>query len=94
MTHSAENFFEPNESESHMSTRQVPDQSTKTEISVEQRQLTELQDLGFHWEESVRLLYLRTHLHENAEMRQRLMADYRMHFARWLYEHGTVNEES
>ncbi|GLV58862.1 hypothetical protein KDH_56900 [Dictyobacter sp. S3.2.2.5] len=50
-------------------------------------------DSGFQWDEAVTLLNLREHLYENAEMRQRITEDYRMHFVKWLYEQGLVNDE-
>jgi len=49
-------------------------------------------EMGFVWEEAVKLLNLREHLYENAEMRQRLADDSRMLFARWLYEQGEMSE--
>ena len=51
-----------------------------------------LLDAGFEWEEANMLLHLRDHLHENGEMRQRMADDYRMHFARWLYEQGEITD--
>ncbi len=51
-----------------------------------------LMNAGFVWEEAVMLLYLREHLYENAEMRQRMTDDLRIHFARWLYANGEMNE--
>jgi hypothetical protein len=56
----------------------------------EQLLLDYLLDMGFTWEESVRLAHIREHLYEGAEMRERMTDDYRMHFARWLYEHGEI----
>ena len=49
-------------------------------------------EMGFAWEEAVKLLNLREHLSENAEMHQRLADDHRMQFARWLYEQGEITE--
>jgi len=60
--------------------------------SEEQMFLDYLIEMGFAWKEAMRLLELREHLHENAEIRQRMADDYRMHFARWLYEHGEIGE--
>jgi hypothetical protein len=51
-----------------------------------------LLDNGFQWDEAVTLMNLREHLYENAEMRQRVTEDYRMHFVKWLYEHGLVSD--
>ena len=72
-------------------------QSTEIEGSTpkpseEQMFLDYLIEMGFAWKEATRLLELREHLHENAEMRQRMADDYRMHFARWLYEQGEIRE--
>jgi hypothetical protein len=51
-----------------------------------------LMDTGFYWEEAVQLMHLREHLYENSEMQQRSSEDLRMHFVRWLYEQGEINE--
>ena len=42
------------------------------ELSGEQHLLMDLLDSGFEWEEAIKLLRLRDHLYENAEMRQRI----------------------
>ncbi len=60
--------------------------------SGDQVMLDYLMNAGFAWEEAVMLLYLREHLYENSEMRQRMTDDLRMHFARWLYSNGEMNE--
>jgi uncharacterized protein YjgD (DUF1641 family) len=61
--------------------------------SAEQQQaLDTLMNTGFYWEEAVQLIHLREHLYENSEMRQRASDDLRMHFVRWLYEQGEINE--
>ena len=57
-----------------------------------QTQLASLLETGFMWEEAVKLLHMRENLCENAEMHQRRSEDYRMHFARWLLEHGEISE--
>lgn len=62
-------------------------------VSEEQMLLDYLLETGFAWEEAEKLLHLRDHLYDNAEMRQRMTDDYRMHFARWLYEQREINEE-
>jgi len=49
--------------------------------------------MGFTLDEANKLRHQRTHIYENAEMQQRLADDSRMHFARWLYEHGEMNEK-
>lgn len=60
--------------------------------SGDQITLDYLISTGFVWEEAVMLLYLREHLYENAEMRQRMTDDLRIHFARWLYTNGEMTE--
>lgn len=60
--------------------------------SGEQVRLDYLMNIGFAWEEAVMLLHLREHLYENIEMRQRMTDDLRMHFARWLYANGEMDE--
>lgn len=61
-----------------------------TSVAQEQMMLDYLLDMGFTWEESVRLANVREHLYEGSEMRERLANDYRMEFARWLLEHGEI----
>ena len=63
------------------------------EISEERLFMDYLLDAGFEWEEASKLLHLRDHLYENGEMHQRMSDDYRMHFARWLYEQGEISEK-
>jgi hypothetical protein len=58
----------------------------------EQTQLASLMEAGFMWEEAVKLLNMRENICENEEMHQRMGEDYRMHFARWLVEHGEISE--
>ena len=60
--------------------------------ATEQLMLDYLLDNGFQWDEAVTLIHLREHLYENIEMRQRVTEDYRMHFVKWLYEHGLVSD--
>jgi hypothetical protein len=60
--------------------------------STEQLMLDYLLESGFQWDEAVILLNMREHIYENAEMRQRLSEDYRMHFAKWLYDQGLVSD--
>ncbi len=76
-----EKFAHPFEAKHH-----TPDSSG------DQAMLDYLMNAGFAWEEAVMLLYLREHLYENPEMRQRMTDDLRMHFARWLYSNGEMNE--
>lgn len=66
--------------------------NNKSSNGGDQIMLDALMNIGFVWEEAIMLLYLREHLYENAEMRQRMTDDQRMHFARWLYIHGEMNE--
>ncbi len=61
-------------------------------MTTEQLLMNSLLEAGFAWEEAVKLLHLRESLYDNAEMRQRMAEDYRMHFARWLYEQGELRE--
>ncbi len=73
-----------------------PEHNATTEAStigtVEEQMLVDyLIEMGFVWEEAVKLLNLREHLYENAEMRQRVADDCRLQFARWLYEHGEIS---
>lgn len=72
-------------------------QSVRTETSVDETAeellaLDYLLELGFEWEESVKLHYFRKYLYENTEIRQRIADDHRMHFVRWLYEHGEMSD--
>ena len=61
--------------------------------SPEERILLDyLLELGFAWEEASKLLNLREHFYENAEVRQRLADNAHMQFARWLYERGEIAE--
>ena len=72
---------------------QPAEKETSTiEASQERMLIDYLIEVGFAWEESVKLLNLREHLYENAEVRQRQADDYRMQFARWLYEQGEISE--
>ena len=59
-----------------------------------QTQLALLLAAGFSRQEAMKLLALRENLYENSEMRQRMENDYRMHFVRWLYEHGELSDFS
>ena len=81
-------FSEHNE----LSIQHVEAETASINIREEQLLLDYLLEGGFVWEEAVKLVYLREHLHENGEMRQRMQDDCRMHFARWLYEHGEMRE--
>ena len=66
--------------------------ASRVPLSAEQMLLDYLLETGFAWNEAMKLLHLREHLYEGAEMRQRMAHDCRMHFARWLYEHGELSE--
>ncbi len=59
----------------------------------EQRQVEHLLDLGFEWEEAMKLLDLREYLYDNDEMQERMADDSRMLFVRWLYENGEICED-
>ncbi|HLI68839.1 MAG TPA: hypothetical protein VKV19_03685 [Ktedonobacteraceae bacterium] len=61
-------------------------------VRQEQRQVEELMERGFFWEEAIKLVQLHEHLYENAEVRQRMEDDEYMQFARWLYKQGAINE--
>jgi len=49
-------------------------------------------DNGFAWEEAIKLVHMREHIHDNSEVRQRMADNAHMQFARWLYEQGELNE--
>lgn len=66
--------------------------SPDTQTQEEQSCLHALMASGFAWDEARQLLTLREHLYENAEMRQRMAEDSRMHFVRWLYQQGEITE--
>ena len=59
----------------------------------EQRQVEQLLDLGFEWQEAMKLVDLREYLYNNDEMHERVVNDSRMHFVRWLYENGEICED-
>jgi len=62
------------------------------EMEAEQALMEHLLVMGYTWDEVISLMHLREHLYEGAEMRQRMANDHRMQFARWLYEHGELQE--
>ena len=68
-------------------------ETASIETSQERLLIDYLIEVGFAWEEAAKLLNLREHVYENAEMRQRLADDQRMQFARWLYARGEINEQ-
>ncbi|HLI07772.1 MAG TPA: hypothetical protein VKV40_14470 [Ktedonobacteraceae bacterium] len=68
-------------------------EGTRNEGREEQMFLDYLLATGFELEEARKLVEMREHLYENTEMRQRVAEDYRMHFARWLYEQGELREQ-
>jgi hypothetical protein len=49
-------------------------------------------DNGFAWEEAIKLVHMREHIHDNSEVRQRMADDAHMQFVRWLYAQGELNE--
>lgn len=59
---------------------------------LEQRQVENLMEHGFFWEEAMKLVHLHEHLYENEEMKQRMEEDEYLQFARWLYKQGAINE--
>jgi hypothetical protein len=67
-------------------------ETSTIDISEEQMLMDYLLELGFVWNEAEKLISIREHLYENAEMRQRMQEDYRVQFARWLYEQGEISE--
>lgn len=85
---SSNNFFDANE----RAGQHIKAGARDTNIAEEHMLLDYLLEVGFMWEEAVRLIHLREHLYENPEMQQRMADDSRMHFARWLYEHGEMSE--
>ena len=58
-------------------------------IHSEQQQLVAR---GFLWEEAIGLAQMHVHFYENVEVKQRLVDDEYMQFARWLYLQGEMNE--
>jgi hypothetical protein len=68
-------------------------EASRSESREEQMFLDYLLATGFELEEARKLVEMREHLYENTEMRQRMAEDYRMHFARWLYEQGELGEQ-
>ena len=68
-------------------------EATTGEAREEQMFLDYLLATGFEMDEARKLVEMREHLYENAEMRQRMTQDYRMQFARWLYEQGELGEQ-
>lgn len=68
-------------------------EADRSEASEEQMFLDYLLATGFELDEAQKLIAMRDQLYDNAEMRQRMAEDYRMHFARWLYEQGELSEE-
>jgi len=77
---------------SELLTRSVRTEPSLDETAEELLALDHLLELGFEWDESVKLHYFRKYLYENMEVRQRMEDDHRMHFARWLYEHGEMSD--
>ncbi|MHB8599956.1 MAG: hypothetical protein ACYDER_24500 [Ktedonobacteraceae bacterium] len=88
-------FPENNERTAHHTpyTGHIGIDSPLSHVSEDQLLLDYLLETGFAWEEAEKLLDLRDHLYDNAEMHQRMTDDYRMHFARWLYEQHEINED-
>jgi len=80
---------EPNE---HIAQHMEADFSANS-MARNQRWLDYLVDIGFIRIEAIKLLNMRTHLYENLEVRERMANDSRIQFARWLYEHGEINDD-
>ena len=74
-------------------TPQTSVEAGRSEVREEQMFLDYLLATGFELEEAKKLVTMRERLYDNAEMRQRMAEDYRMHFARWLYEQGELSEQ-
>jgi hypothetical protein len=74
------------------SVQHVERETSSVDTSKERMLIDHLIERGFAWEEAVKLLNLRDHLYENAEMHQRVADDNRMQFARWLYEQGEITD--
>ena len=83
----------PESNERRTRQQQAEVQAAWEAASDEQIFLDYLLEMGFTLEEANKLVNLREHLWDNAEMRQRMAEDYRMHFARWLYERGEIQED-
>lgn len=73
--------------------QQISVDDSCSEANERQILLDYLLEEGFLWIEATKLIDLRVHLYENAEMRQRLANDYRLQFVRWLYEQGELHED-
>jgi len=71
----------------------VETQHYKAGSVKEQAMLDQLLATGFQWDEATTLLAMRENLCENPEMRQRMLDDHRMHFVKWLHEHGIIGEK-
>lgn len=56
------------------------------------KRLEKLLAEGFAREEAMKLLHMKEGVFHNSEMRQRMDDDPRLQFARWLQEHGELNE--
>ena len=74
-------------------TQQISVDDRCSEAHERQILLDYLLEEGFLWMEATKLIDLRMHLYENAEMHQRLANDCRLQFARWLYEQGELHED-
>ena len=61
--------------------------------SEEQLLLDYLMDNGFVWHEAIKMIHMRENLYSNAEMQQRMADDAHLQFARWLLDHGELNED-
>ena len=90
-----QNRQQPSQSNiSEQNEHSTPQVETAVATDQEQRkQLARLLNMGFTLEEAHKLQHQRVHIYENVEMQQRQADDSKMLFARWLYEHGEMNEQ-
>jgi lysine/ornithine N-monooxygenase len=92
-----EEVFQPSQSGfPEFNEHRIPQTSVEAgrgESREEQMLLDYLLATGFELDEAEKLIEMRDHLYTNPEMRQRIAGDYRMHFARWLYEQGELSEQ-
>jgi hypothetical protein len=75
--------------------RRIQRTEAKSQIigtSEEQVLLDYLIDNGFVWDEAIKMIQMREHLYDNAEMQQRMADDAHLQFARWLLEQGELTE--
>ena len=81
-----------NSPEHNEPTVQDAERGPSTANNSEEILLDYLIEQGFVWEEAMKLVRLREHLYDNAEIQQRMAEDNRMQFVHWLYEQGEIKE--